>query len=208
MIRIVAINLHTHSCILGEFPIKRIVVFGKLAYGLFAVHTHKVDTRLIIIERVRPLLFYISIVGLVLSSVLLLFYLFESEQKDHALASMGAMLLIGCLIGCGFKRIVYIDSENKELITKYNLLFDFAKQSYDFDKISTVHVRKEFASTQGADMNRNANTSRTTPLYIVYADLKAYGRGSKKRVRIKKCFKEEPAEVLVSEISSLIRVSD
>jgi hypothetical protein len=157
-------------------------------------------------ERVRPLIFYTSAVGLILSIILLTGYIAGIGTSDAALASMGLMLGVACMFGCFYKRTVFVDSNTKQIITKQSLLVSFATHSYSFNDISTIHVRKELASTQGADIERQANTSHKTPLFIVYADLKGFKKGKKRRIHIKKFFKQAPADALAIQLAAIVAV--
>jgi hypothetical protein len=157
-------------------------------------------------ERVRPLIFYTSAVGLILSIILLTGYIAGIGTSDAALASMGLMLGVACMFGCFYKRVVLVDTKAKELITLHSLLISFAARAYPFSELSTIHVRKELASTQGADIERQANTSHKTPLFIVYADLKGFKKGKKRRIHIKKFFKQAPADALASQLAAIVAV--
>jgi hypothetical protein len=156
-------------------------------------------------ERVRPLIFYISIFGLIVSTILLLGYLTDVGTSDAAFASMGLMLWLACMLGCFYKRIIVVDAHKKQLTTQHSLILHFAKRSYSFDEFSTVYVRKEYADTQGADITRQSNTSRKAPLFIVYADLKGFKKGKKRRVCIKKFFEQVTADALAKELTSALR---
>ena len=161
---------------------------------------------IVLTESPRKLLYFVSVLGLLISLFFIGSILLSATltQEDKAKLSILVMVLLSSLVGLFFRRISCIDPATKTVKTYYTFGLRLFEKTISFDDLSTIHIRKEYARTQGADISRQANHSRHTPLFILIADLKGFGKG-KRRIRLNRYFDEASAQQDLERVLALVK---
>lgn len=158
---------------------------------------------LLLTESPRKPLYYLSILSLIISLYISFHLLLYTPISNETIAkfSLLLMVIISSLIGVFFRKVVEISATERVIQTYYKFGLRFLMRTTSFDQLSTIYVRKEFASHQGG---YNPPNSRTRPMFILIADLKGFGR-QKRRLRLKRYFSEEQAYVELAQVQRFVR---